>query len=50
MDAVALSLYKRVWPRPARHFVPGMELQATVVEGDEEEEDVPELMEGRMEE
>ena len=50
MDAVALSLYKRVWPRPARSFVPGMELEAAVVEGDEEEEDVPELLEGRMEE
>jgi pre-rRNA-processing protein TSR1 len=50
MDAVALSLYKRVWPRPARHFVPGMELQATVVESDDEEEDIPELLEGRMEE
>lgn len=50
MDAVALSLYKRVWPRSARNFQPGMELEAAVVEGDEEEEDVPELLEGKMEE
>lgn len=49
MDAVALSLYKRVWPRSARSFQPGMELEAAVVEGDEEDEDAEED-EGKMEE
>lgn len=38
MDAIGVSLYKRVWPRWARQWVPGQE-------GSPSEEEVPELVE-----
>lgn len=44
MDAVGVSLYKRMWPRAARGWRPGMVLEGAV--GGEEEMEAPELVAG----